>query len=139
MSFLGKDNFCANGHSQLWRLCCVIQSDMLTIYHSPAHLFSPLHFSFSALHQLEQLSYLQQNPVPLQFALFDVVIATDATPAHWDFYFQGSGLLLLVSGSWLGFICRAHIAFQELQTIAMMLHRMAFHLSGKVVGCLTFG
>ena len=28
---------------------------------------------------------------------------------------------------------RAHIALQELQAIAMMLHRMAFHLTGKVV------
>ena len=30
-------------------------------------------------------------------------------------------------------MCRAHIALQELQAIAMMLHGMAFHLSGKVV------
>ena len=27
----------------------------------------------------------------------------------------------------------ANITFQELQTVAMMLHRMAFCLSGKVV------
>ena len=59
MSFLGKANFCAIGHSQLQRLCHVIQSDMLTVYHSPAHLFSPVHFSFSALHQLDWLSHLQ--------------------------------------------------------------------------------
>ena len=45
MSFLGKANFCTNGHSQLWRLCQVIQSDMLSDYHSPAHLFFPVHFS----------------------------------------------------------------------------------------------
>ena len=62
-----------------------------------------------------------------------MVIATDATLTHWDFYFQRSGLPLLVSGSWSSSICRAHIALQELQAIAMMLHRMAFHLSGKVV------
>ena len=30
-------------------------------------------------------------------------------------------------------MCRAHIDLQELQAIAMMLHRMAFCLSGKVV------
>ena len=30
-------------------------------------------------------------------------------------------------------MCRAHIALQELQTIAMMLCRVTFHLSGKVV------
>ena len=30
-------------------------------------------------------------------------------------------------------MCRAHITLQELQAIAMMLHRVGFHLSGKVV------
>ena len=49
------------------------------------------------------------------------------------FYFQGSGLPLMVSGSWSGSMCRAHTALQELQAVAMMLCRMAFHLSGKVV------
>ena len=65
---------------------------MLSIYHSPTQLFSHVHFSLSYLHQLEWLSNLQQGPVPLQFPLPDVVIATDATPTHWAFYFQGSGL-----------------------------------------------
>ena len=82
MAFLGNANFCANGYSKLWALCCDIQSDILTVDHSPAHLFSPLYFSFSALHQLEQLSHLQHIPVPLQFPLPDVVIATDAMPTH---------------------------------------------------------
>ena len=133
MSFLGKANFCTSGHSQLQCLCLVIQSDMLCVYHSPTDLFLHVHFSLSSLHQLEQLAHLQQSPVPLQLPLRDVVIATDAMPTYWAFYFQGSGLPLLVSGSWLGSLCRAHIALQELQAIAMMLHRMAFHLSHKVV------
>ena len=133
MSFLGKTNFCTNGHSQLWHLCCVIQSDMLTVYHSSTHLFSHVHFFLSSLCQLEQLSHLQQSPVPLQFPLPDVVIATEAMPTHWAFYFQGFSLPLLVIGSWSGSMCRAHIALQELQAIGMMLCRMAFHLSGKVV------
>ena len=34
MSFLGKTNFCTNGHSQLQGLCCVFESDMLSVYHS---------------------------------------------------------------------------------------------------------
>ena len=106
---------------------------MLTVYHSTSHLFSPVNFSFSALHQLEWLTHLQQSPVPLQFPLPDVVIATDATAPHWAFYFQGSGLPLSVSGSWLGSMCRSHIALQELQAITMMLHRMDFYLSGKLV------
>ena len=80
MSFLSKANFCANGHSQLWRLCPVIQSDMLIVYNSPTHLFSSDHFLFSALHQLDQLPHLLQSTVPLQFLLPNVAIATDAMP-----------------------------------------------------------
>ena len=132
MSFLGKANFCTNGHSQLWHLCHVIQSDMLSVYHSPTHLFSHVHFSPSSLCQLDWLAKLQQSPVPLQFTLPDVVIATDAAPTHWAFYFQGSGLPLSFSGTWSSSLSRAHIALQELQAVAVMLRRMAFHLSGKV-------
>ena len=54
-------------------------------------------------------------------------------PTCWAFYVQGSGLPLSFSWSWLGSMCKAHIALQELQAIAMMLCRMAFHISGKVV------
>ena len=69
----------------------------------------------------------------MQFPLPDVVIATDAMSTRWAIYFQGSGLPLLVSGSWSGSMCRGHIALHELQADTMMLCRMAFHLSGKVV------
>ena len=48
-------------------------------------------------------------------------------------YFQGSGLPLSVSGYWSGSMCRAYIALQELQTVAMMQNTMAFQLSGMVV------
>ena len=66
----------------------------------------------------------------MQFQLPDVVIATDVTHTHWAFHIQGSGLPLLVSGSWSGSMCSAHIALQELQAVAMMLYRKAFCLSG---------
>ena len=88
MSFLGKANFCTNGHSQLQCFCHVIQSDMLHVYHSPTHLFPHVHFFLSSLHQLEQLSHLQQSPIPLQFPLPDVFIATDAMATHWVFFFR---------------------------------------------------
>ena len=56
----------------------------------PLHLFILVFiFPSSSLHQLEQLSHLQQSPFPLQFPLLDEVIATDAMPTHWAFYFQG--------------------------------------------------
>ena len=57
-------------------------------------------------------------------------------PTHWAFYFQGSSLPLSVSVSQYGSMCRVHIALQELQAVDMMLHRIAFHLSGKVVALL---
>ena len=96
-------------------------------------LFSYVHFSLSSLHQLEWLANVQQSSIPLQFRLPDLVIATDATHTPWAFYFQGSGLLLSVSGAWSGSLCRAHIALQKLHEVAIMLYRMAFHLSGKAV------
>ena len=102
MSFLSKAKFCANSHSQLWWLCYIIQSATLTVYCFPAHWFSSVQFSFSALHQPEQLSNLWQSLVPLQFPLPDLVIATDAMPSHWAHYCQGSRFLLSVSGSWSG-------------------------------------
>ena len=54
-------------------------------------------------------------------------------PLIGSFIFRGSGLPLSVSGAWSGSLSRVHIALQELQAVAIMLHRMAFCLSGKVV------
>ena len=82
---------------------------------------------------MEWLSHLQQSPVPLQFPLPDVVITTDTMLTHWAFYFQGFGLPFSVSGSWSCSLCRDHISLQEFQAIVMMLCRMAFCLSSKVV------
>ena len=90
-----------------------------------------------------------------------MVIAIDATPTHWAYYFLGSDLSLSVSRSWLHSMCRAHIACRSfrqspqhciewlsaylvrwlpctsitalLQTVTPTLHRMAFCLSSKVV------
>ena len=69
MPLLSKANFYAHRHAQLHWLCQVVQSHMLNVYHSPAHLFHSL---------LHRLSCLQQCPVPLRFPLPDVIMATDA-------------------------------------------------------------
>ena len=63
MSFLGKANFCTKGDSQLGHLCHVFQCDMFTIL--PPIYFLVFICPFSPLHHLEQLSHLQQSPVPL--------------------------------------------------------------------------
>ena len=60
-------------------------------------------------------------------------ITIDSAPNHWAFYFQGSGLPLSISGALSGSMDKAHITFQELKGVLVMLHRMAFWLSGKVV------
>ena len=61
MSFLGKANFCTNGHSQLHCLCCVIQSDMLSVYHSPMQLFHM--FIFPLLSYINWNGWLIYNKV----------------------------------------------------------------------------
>ena len=72
----------------------------------------------------------------MQFLLADVVIVMDAAPSHWVFYFQGSVLLFSVSVSWSGSMCRAHIATQELQAVAMMLQRMFFGYLVRWLPCI---
>ena len=54
-------------------------------------------------------------------------------PLVGPFIFRDLGYLYPVSGTWSGSLSRAHIALQELQAVAVMLHRMAFCLSGRVV------
>ena len=108
-----------------FRVTCYMFPTLLTIYFMCS-------FSLSSLCQLELLSHLQQSPVPLQFPLPEVVIATDARPTHWAFYFQGSGLPLSVSGSWSGFMCRVHIALQELQAFCLCGKVVALHLDNSM-------
>ena len=40
-----QDLFCAKRHALICQLCCFIQSGMLNVYHSPAHLFPSLSMS----------------------------------------------------------------------------------------------
>ena len=68
------------------------------------------------------------NPVPLQFPHADAVITSHTMPDWWAFYIQGSGLPLSFSGTWSDSIHKIHIALQELQTVMLMLHTMAFFI-----------
>ena len=80
-------------------------------------------------------SYLICNKVQFlcNFHFLMWLLLLMSCPLIGPFNVQESGLPLSVSGSWWGSMCRAHFVLQELQAIAMMLHRMAFHLSGNVV------
>ena len=108
MSLSGKVNFAQWPLTTVEIVSC--HSEQHVDLSLSTHWFSSVHFSFSALNKLEQLSHLQQSPVPFQFPLPDVVIATDAMHIHWAFIFRVSGLPLSVSRSQSGSMCRAYIA-----------------------------
>ena len=54
-------------------------------------------------------------------------------PDHWGFYIQGSGVPIPCCGTWHGSMHQVHVALQELQAFALVLCKMAFWLSSKVV------
>ena len=74
--------------------------------------------------------------MPLLVPLPDVVISKDAKPHHWAFRFQCSRVLISCCGTWFGSVHSVHISLQELPAVALMLCKMAFQLSGKVVTLL---
>ena len=90
-------------------------------------------FSLSSLCQLEQVSHLQQSPVPLQFPLPVWLLLLLPHPLIGPLIFRDLVYLYWLVDPGQVLLCRAHIASQELQAIAMMLHSMAFHLPGKMV------
>ena len=133
MSFLGKTMFCGNGHVQLHWLCHVIRSDMLNVYHSPAHLILSFHLSLSLQCQLQRLSQLLQSLAPLQFPFPLVVSNTDANPIIGPFIFRVLGFLYAVVAPGLVPYVRCIFLCKNFKPVALMLHKMAFQLSGKVV------
>ena len=62
-----------------------------------------------------------------------VGIATDATPTHWAFCFQDSGLPLSINGPWSGLYVQGPYSPIGALSSCTNLHRSSFQLSGKVV------
>ena len=88
MSSLGKANFSTNGHSQLWHLCHVIQSDMLYVTILPPVYF--LMFIFPFPPNIQWNSYLIYNRA--QFLcnfLFLMWLLLLMSHTHWAFLFSG--------------------------------------------------
>ena len=104
---------------------------MLNIYHSPAPLFLLFNTFLPAWYKLQRPSQLQQGLVPLCFFLPDVVIVIDATSNYWAFYFQDFRFPSSCSGTWSGSMCKVQGATQQLQAVALMVHKMPFQLPGK--------
>ena len=62
-----------------------------------------------------------------------VCLGYNLTLHRWDFHGFHSFVTLSFSITWSDSMCKVHIALQELQAVALMLCRMAVHLSCKVV------
>ena len=102
-----------------------------------------LSFSWSLIYSLlsfllQPCSYfvdcqLQHCLVLLWFPLPYVVITLDDPCVYWTFYFQVSRLPLSFYRIWSGSISNVSIALEELQAVVVLLCRMVFCLSGKVV------
>ena len=118
---------------QLYWLCHLVQSDMLNVYHFPANYL----FLSTCLFQLcVSFRYcLSCNRVwsPSDFLFLMWLLPMMPCPIVGPFYFQGSGVLISCHGTWSGSICKEHIAWQELQALALILCKMAFQLNKKLV------
>ena len=127
MAFLGKANFCANGHSQLGWWCHGIQHDMLNVYHSPAHLFSSFTFIFSSVSNLVTASA-------------EAEFSSLAIPcSECDYCYRCHPLIRPSIFRVLAYLCpwlapgQDLCTLQKLQVVALVLHSTAFWISGKVV------
>ena len=87
-------------------------------------------FNFPFQHGIIVRDFLSCSRV---HSLSDVFITRDVTCKHWAFYFQDSWVSLSCSGICSGAMWKDHTVLQELHAVLLMLHRMAFWLSGKVV------
>ena len=101
--------FCANRHVQFHGLCCVIQSDMLPMYHFPTHLFFSFDFSFT--------SVSTSGIVSVATVSGSLAVAYSWCGFHYGCYshsldplFSGPGLHLSFSGTWLSSVCDTYIA-----------------------------
>ena len=127
MSFLGNTNFCTCGHAEHCQLYVVFQRDIECLSSSCLHIcFFQLYFNCRDCLSCNSL-------VTLQFYLHIMVITMEATPIPWAYYFQGFGLSLSFNRTWSDYVQDSYITYKELQIVVLMLCRMAFHFTGKVV------
>ena len=96
---------------------------MLTDYHSPTHLFSPVHFSFSASGQLEWLSHCKRTEFLCNFHFLVWLLLLMPHPLIGPFIFRDlvCHYQEMVPGQ---VVCVGLIVFQEHQAITMILHRI---------------
>ena len=132
MSYLGKTTYFVNGYAQLCQLCFVIQSDMLNVYHSPAHIhsfFSP--FSSNIKSALETVA-VEASP-------FAISSTQCGYYYRWytqllGFHFQGSGFPYpVVKPGLVRFYAQGSYFLARTPGCHIILHNMVFWSPGKVV------
>ena len=114
----------------LYKWTCTISP--LVLCHSEWHVeclsFSSLFFSFFTP------SLLAQCPLwRLSQSLCDVGVTEKNYAQSFWLIFSGFWVSLTHSGTCSGLMCKVDIALSELQAVVLMLHKMTFQLSGKVV------
>ena len=106
---------------------------MLNVYHSPVHLFSSFHFSgCTSFGNCLSYSRVQfpYSSIFLIWLLLQMPLLLTGLSIFWVL----SWFPLSISGASDQAVCAGFILpYRELQAIALMMHRMAFQLSGKVV------
>ena len=95
---------------------------MLNAHHSPAHLSCSFHFTLSAPSASETVSVETKSSFLVIFSSQCGYFYGCHTQSLIVFHFQGSGLPKSFSGVWSDDIHKAHIALQELQVFALMMH-----------------
>ena len=111
-------------HHSEWDVECLpISSSFISSYLShPAWL------------HLQVLSELRQRPVSVIFPSWCSYYYRCYTQSlGFYFYFQGFGFPHILQWNLVNSMCNIHTALQELQAAAIMLYRIAFQLSGKVL------
>ena len=123
MSFLGKTSFVPMDMHNIVIILCHLKWF--------AHLFCPFHYYLSALHWCRGLLELQQSG---SLMIYSFLMWFLLQMLHLVIYFRmDSGLLLSSSGTRSCSVCKIHLTLQECQVLALVLHRMAFHISGKII------
>ena len=130
-------HYCLSGYvifGQDYLLCQWIYTTLLAVpCHSEQHVecfplsksFISFYLSLPTQHQLQRLSQWQQIPVPCKF-LFLVWSSLSLLHPGTGSYFQGSWFPWSCSGAWSSSVYKMHIALQELQAVALELHKRPF-------------
>ena len=122
---MATSNF--NNGGMLFKVTCWIFIIFQLTYYLPLNFHIQLCINSSECLSCSKVQF------PLQFHLPDVVIALDATPTQWHFYFQGFLVTFVHDWTLVRLYVQGLYCLTEDSSTCPILCRIAFWLSGKVV------